>query len=106
MTKEEYEKMRSKKENRIVLDRAAQVTATHINKMKNCVGNYRNLARITNFQECALRNWRRGVKMKATTAMLFEKRFNNFMDEMQEENKSTFRCDRKKLIYYFFDDIE
>lgn len=75
-----------------------KVVTEHINACADVVGSYKLLAEIIEPNEGQIREWRKGTKMKATTAMKFEEAFNSEMKRRGLE----FRCDRCKLIAWFF----
>lgn len=91
--KEEWAK-RSEMEHKAAL----RVVADHLEECKDAVGEWKDFAKIVEPNEGQIRAWRKGTKMKATTAMKFEAAFNVAMVERGID----FRCDRMNLLAWFF----
>ena len=75
------------------------IVSEHLEKCAKAVGGFKQLASIVKPNEGQIRAWRKGGRMKATTAMNFEIALNAWLDANSDD---AFRCDRKKLIAWFF----
>lgn len=100
--KERLEKLR--KENEAPQEDGAQkIVADHIRRCAKVVGTSKRLAEIVGTSPAQLRKWKSGTRMKANTAMHFEVSLNAWLDAQPVGPfKTMFRCDRKKLIAWFF----
>ncbi len=102
MTKEEYKKL-------VTSSTKSAPTwqpkvASYIVRCARSVGGLRQLSEIVGSPVSQLRRWRNGSKMKATSALDFELSFNaNQEKRVGGSDESLFRCDRKKLIPWFFE---